>query len=307
MTISGRGCRKENKGLVFQRPLAGSCPVCDTTGAINPASDACICPPLGEPENLTIVAPAVFDECGINLCKVIELPECILQQDNLDSIELKVIDIDFNIHPGGSSVQTLTRRPNCVRVHLTDIVVKFAARLLDRNCRVLDEICFEEKYLPSNENDPSFDELTNPVSISVELYTPYGVSYSEFGSCCKPTINFLGFIAKDGRNNALRQGVGAQALAKVVNLDLEDGLAAVGLTIYFKVIYFVQYKIPHRGLCVPPKCLPAEEAASACVEFVEGDLLEQSIQPLELCCKPKTIRSGRRQTVTDPTPANPCD
>ena len=306
MSINRRSCKKENQGLFFQRPLTGSCPVCDTD-AIDPASDACICPPLGEPNNLTIVAPVVFDECGINLCQVIELPESILAQENVDTIELKVIDIDFNICDGSSSVQTLTRRPNCVRVFLTDITISLVARLLDINCRVLDEVCFEVDFLPSDDQDPGFDPQTNPTSISVDLYTPYGVSYCSLENCGEATINFLGFIEEDGRNNDLRQGIGAQALAKIVNLDLESGLAAVGLTIYFKVIYFVQYKIPHKGLCVPPKCLPAEEAASACIEFVEGDLLEQSIQPLELCCPPKTICSGRRKPVTDPTPANPCD
>lgn len=305
MSTSGRCRRSETQGIVFQRPLGGACPAC--TGPVNPANDACICPPLGEPENLTIVAPVVFDEAGINLCKVVELPEAIRDQRNLEAIELRVVDIDFNIHPGGSSVQTLIRRPNCVRIHLTEITVKFSARLLDANCRVIDEICFEEKYLPRHESDEEFDELTNPVSISLELYTPYGVSFSEFGPCCKPTISFLGFIDKHGSNNELRQGIVAQALAKVVNLDLEDGFAAIGLTIYFKSVYFVQYKIPHRGLCVPPKALPVEEAASACVEFVEGDLLEQSIQPLELCCEPKTIRGNRRRPVTDPTPAQPCN
>ena len=34
----------------------------------------------------------------------------------------------------------------------------------------------------------------------------------------------------------LRQGVGAQALAKVVRFDPEDGVIALGLTIYLKSI-----------------------------------------------------------------------
>ena len=43
------------------------------------------------------------------------------------------------------------------------------------------------------------------------------------------------------------------------------------------------------------------EAENACLDFVEGDLLEQSIQPLELCCKPKSIKHGFKD-VEDPTP-----
>ena len=46
----------------------------------------------------------------------------------------------------------------------------------------------------------------------------------------------------------LRQGISAQALAKVVRHDNECGLVALGLTLYLKSIYFVQYRIPHNGL-----------------------------------------------------------
>ncbi|PKM96435.1 MAG: hypothetical protein CVU84_01615 [Firmicutes bacterium HGW-Firmicutes-1] len=58
----------------------------------------------------------------------------------------------------------------------------------------------------------------------------------------------------------------------------------------------------HTGLCVPPKCIAIEEAADLCKEFVEGDLLEQSIQPLEVCARPKTIDPCDFDPVEDPTP-----
>ena len=35
------------RGRVFQRPTAGECPVCRPDEEINPAEDACVCPPLG--------------------------------------------------------------------------------------------------------------------------------------------------------------------------------------------------------------------------------------------------------------------
>ncbi len=77
---------------------------------------------------------------------------------------------------------------------------------------------------------------------------------------------------------------------------------AVGLTLYLKTIYFIQYKIKHAGLCVPPKCVPINPCEdNACLDFVEGDLLEQSIQPLELCTRPKTITPCYEE-VEDPTP-----
>lgn len=65
----------------------------------------------------------------------------------------------------------------------------------------------------------------------------------------------------------------------------------------------------HSGLCVPPKCVPiAPDVEDACKTFVEGDLLEQSIQPLELCQEPKSFESchhgcGCNEAVEDPTPS----
>ncbi|WP_058486132.1 hypothetical protein [Defluviitalea phaphyphila] len=302
------------RGKILQRPTAGECPVCNPDD-INPAEDACVCPPLGEPKLLTVAAPVVFDECGINLCRVVDDLNCVFpdvdfEDDDVAAIELKVIDIDFNFDKDdGSKVETLTRRPNCVRVTLENIDVTFAAKVLDSDCKVIDEECFTIKYLPGDADDPYFDDDTNPISVAVDVYAPYGVSY-ELKRDCTPIISFLGFVEdgcrKDSGNNSIRQGIVAQALAKVVNLDVDSQTAAIGLTIYLKAIYFVQYRIPHKGLCVPPKCIPVDvEAENACLEFVEGDLLEQSIQPLELCCKPKSFEHGCLP-VQDPTPSEDC-
>lgn len=263
---------------------------------------------LGEPKFLPIIAPVVYDECGINLCREVRIPEDIMGDfPTATAIELKVIDIDFNLDKEeGSRVETLSRRPNCVRVRLARLCVKFVAKFLDPNCRVLGERCFEAEYLPDSDA-PSFDEDTNPSSVTVELYAPYGVSYADIHGLCIPTINFLGFVECPDRNNDLRQGITAQALAKVVDIDFVSGCVAIGLTIYLKAVYFVQYKIKHAGLCVPPKCIPIEEAADACREFVEGDLLEQSIQPLEVCARPKSFGPCDSDEVEDPTPAEPVE
>ena len=204
----------------------------------------------GEPKLLTVVAPVVFDECGINLCREIKVPECLLQHHpTTEAIDLKVIDINFNLDDvDGSSVETIQKRPNCVRVTLSKIKVRFAAKLLDRQCRVLAEECFQALYLPDKDS-PHCDDDTNPPSITVDLYAPYGVSY--YGECkeCCPTINYLGFVEGPERNNELRQGVDCQALAKVIELDTEEGCMAVGLTLYLKTVYFVQYRIKHAGVC----------------------------------------------------------
>lgn len=289
----------------MQRPISGACSACNPAEEILPINDACVCPPLGEPKFLPIVAPVVFDECGINLCRQIDIDPCIIEKyPDTDAIELKVIDIDFSFcKEDGSKVEIISKRPNCIKVRLARLCVKFAAKLLDSRCKVIGEICFEEDYLPC-QGAPGYDEDTNPSSVNVELYAPYGVSYHTTCDECKPRISFLGFVESPHGNNSLKQGVVAQALAKVIDLDFQDGCIAVGLSIYLKTVYFVQYKIKHAGLCVPPKCLAIEECGDACKEFVEGDLLEQSIQPLEVCTKPKTINSKDFEPVEDPTPAD---
>lgn len=280
------------------------CPACRPE-PISPLEDACVCPPLGEPELLTIVAPAVFDECGINLCKVVSIPNCVLANyPSLAAIDVEIIDIDFKVGcPEGSEVNFIPRRHNCIRVTLSNICVRFAVKLLDPECRILDTFCFSTEYLPSSPEDPDFDEETNPTSITVDLYAPYGVSYIDCAGECLPTINFLGFVEdNECRNNSLRQGLNVQGLAKVIKADFEEGLVALGITLYLKTVYFVQYKIRHAGLCVPPKCVPIGPIIDdACLKFVEGDLLEQSIQPLELCQKPKSFKKSF--PVEDPTPS----
>jgi hypothetical protein len=288
----------------MKRPVDDVCPSCRPK--VDPIEDACVCPPLGEPELLTIVAPAVFDECGINLCKVTRIPDCVLAKyPTLAAIDLEVVDIDFGITcEDGSEVEFIPRRPNCIRVKLSNICVKFAVKLLDCHCKILKTLCFSTDYLPPDAEDPDFNDDTNPTSITVDLYAPYGVSYLD--CCCDeclPTINFLGLIEDlECRNNSLRQGVNVQALAKIIELNLDEGLAAIGLTLYLKTVYFVQYKIKHCGLCVPPKCIAIEEEVdNACLDFVKGDLLEKSIQPLEVCKRPKSFKDSSK--VVDPTPA----
>ena len=68
---------------------------------------------------------------------------------------------------------------------------------------------------------------------------------------------------------------------------------AVGITLYFKAIYFVQYKFQHEGLVVPPKFLAASNTEeSSCKIFCEGDLLEPCIQPLDVAERPKCFQNA---------------
>lgn len=326
-------CKNDTK--YFKKPNAGLCDICHPCGK-SALENTALCPPIGEPKALTMMAPVVFDECGINLCRVIAIEdlvdvcECptnrttdilfggltVCDIQKAEHIQLHVVDIDFNfICPKScrySEIKPSKNTPNLSRVTLRDIDVTFAVSLLNSNCKVYKEGMMTLRYLPG-QNCPGYDEETNPSNIAFDLYTPYGISYApENPSGCNrlvPTVNFVGFvenqhcqncICEEGNNvyreyeanNSLRQGISAQALSKVIAGD-EDCLA-IGLTLYFKSVYFVQYKVKHEGLCVPPKCLAVSgQEESSCKVFCEGDLLEQSIQPLEVCEAPKSIVDGK--------------
>ncbi|MBC8542971.1 MAG: hypothetical protein ACLR23_09545 [Clostridia bacterium] len=269
-------CCKESCGC-------NSC--CNNTMNTSCSKDPCVNAPIGQPRNLTVMAPVVFDECGINLCKVFQ--RNVFANPQISTINVKVIDIDFNTGScdHGSKVEVLRSRPNCSRISLSHIMVKLAVQLLDCCNNVLESFVITEEYLPPCAEDDSFDEDTNPCCVCLELYTPYGPAYQGRGDELVPSINFIGMEEPCScpGNNMLRQGISAQALAKVVRHDNECGLVALGLTLYLKSIYFVQYRIPHNGLAVPPKCSPLNtEEGDACRDFVEGDLLELNIQPLDV-------------------------
>lgn len=314
---------------------AGVCDICHPC-EMTKEERAGLCPPIGEPKCLTLMAPVVFDENGINLCRVIS-PEqlvdvcenptsrttdilfdglSVVDLENAEHLQLQVVDVDFNfICPKTcrySEMRPAKNTPNLTRVILRDIDVTIAVKVLNDNCRVCKEGMMTLRYLPS-ENCPGYDEDTNPSNIAFDLYTPYGVSFAPEnpGGCNKlvPTINFSGYIANqrcegcrcedDDRierhfdaNNSLQQGITAQALAKVIASDGE--CIAIGITLYFKVVYFVQYKFRHEGICVPPKISPVGSTeTSSCLEFCNGDLLEQTIRPLNTCVEPKTLCDNR--------------
>lgn len=264
-------------------------------------NDICVHAPTGEPRCLTLLAPVVFDECGINLCKVFQ--RNVFANPAIQSMEVRVLDIDWNMSgcEGSSHVERLRSRPNCSRITLSNIRVKMAVTLLDCCSNILDSFIMTETYLPSCPEDPCYDEETNPCSICLELYTPYGLSYQNQDPPM-PTINCIG-LEEDGScgpgNNSLRQGLCAQALSKAVRFDSEDGLVALGLTLYLKVVYFVQYRMAHEGLATPPKCSPVmADKTDACRDFVDGDLLALNLQPLEALS---------RSSVSDPGSSSGCN
>ncbi|MGL4344533.1 MAG: hypothetical protein ACRCTE_04985 [Cellulosilyticaceae bacterium] len=340
-------CCCNNDSKYFSTPNAGVCDICKPCSVDSQIQSTALCPPIGEPKLLTLMAPVVFDECGLNLCRVFSVDQlvdacegptsrttdilfdgitsCDLKKAN--NVQLQVVDIDFNfICPKGcrySEIRPSKNNPNLSRITLRDLDITFAVKLLDCSCRVFKEGMMTLRYLPCEEC-PGFDQSTNPSSITFDLYTPYGVSYAPENpaGCNKlvPTINFIGYVENQHcqgcdcdnqkvyktfeANNSVRQGISAQALATVIGS--EDECFAVGVTLYIKALYFVQYKFEHEGLCVPPKFSAAgSNQESSCVKFCKGDLLEQSIKPLSVCTEPKTINNaGCCGPCVDP--CNPC-
>ncbi|OON96821.1 MAG: hypothetical protein ATN31_01640 [Candidatus Epulonipiscioides saccharophilum] len=326
-------------------PQSTSLPVSDIP---SPIEEAGFCPPIGEPQMLTLMAPAVYDESGFNLCRTIKLADFVNACDgpmsrttdllfdgltvkdlqNATHLQTQVVDIDFNFVCPKSSrysdIKPAKNNPNLSRITLRDIDVTLAVKVIDNNCRVCKEGMMTLRYLPG-EKCPGYDKKTNPANVVIDLYTPYGVAFAAEnpGGCNKlvPIVNYVGFVGSDTcqncspdygvmpiangansfkylpsdamyktfePNNALTQGISAQGLAKVISGD--DEHLAIGLTLYFKVVYFVQYKFNHEGLCVPPKftTVAGSIETKSCLQFVEGDLLEQSILPLSVCVEPKS-------------------
>ena len=344
----------------FEKPNAGLCDICHPAeNKMSPIEAVAMCPPMGEPKLLTMMAPVVFDECGINLCRTVViddlqdicegearrqcdilfggLTKCDLA--NACKLQLQVVDIDFNfVDPMGnrfSEIQPAKCKPNLSRITLKDIDVTFAVSVIDSCCRVVKQGMLTLRYL-GDERDCAYDSCTNPSCIAFDLYTPYGVAFApENPSGCNklvPTINFMGYVnSEKGRcgcenslegffefpvNNGIQQGVSAQALAKVVASDCDS--LAIGLTLYIKSIYFVQYKFRHEGLTVPPKLSPVEEEENNnCLDFVCGDLLEASIRPLEVgeeaksinnnCCEKNRVNSNNNSCCNKcGSSCNPC-
>ena len=78
------------------------------------------------------------------------------------------------------------------------------------------------------------------------------------------------------------QGLTAIAYPKVLDLNVPGSQITVGLTVIISSVYFSQYLVPQKGKIPVPKGSLIPEDDSLCLTFVNGDLLELDIRPLEL-------------------------
>jgi len=164
-------------------------------------------------------------------------------------------------------------------VTLAGITVQFAVELYDAAGRLVATIFPTAVYLPASTAAPTYDEDTNPVSVELEIFAPYGFSYDTTADTPTPVINFIGF-SQD--SNFIRQGLNLYGLAKLLDFDIEDSTATVGLTLVLQSLYFAGYRVKSAGKIDVPKGSILAADNTDCMRFVAGDLLNLAIKPLDL-------------------------
>jgi hypothetical protein len=243
--------------------------------------DVCANPICGDPEKLSLMAPLIYDEIGINLCATFDLGVDIAETyPTVTTASIKAIDATYACGPEGVQIESLAGRTNCYRITLSDITVQFAMDLYDNAGRLVDTIFPTAVYLPPSITAPTYDEDTNPTSVELEIFAPYGLSYDTTVTPPTPVINYLGFTQS---TNFVRQGMNLYGIAKLLDFDTVDSTATVGLTLVLQSLYFAGYCVKSAGKIDVPKgsILPADN--SECMRFVAGDLLNLAIKPLDLC------------------------
>lgn len=303
-----KGCKCGRSNAVTVIAANGSCDGVPPTP--EPCFDVCTTPICGTPQYLTLLAPVVYDEIGINLCRQITLAaDFATTYPSAESATAEAVSVTFSTAPGETpAITPISGRPNCYSVTLRNLTVNFAVKLYDCAKRLLTVLPVSAAYLPAS-GTPDYayyDEDTNPSSVELELYAPYGVSYSA-ADAATPVINYVGF-ATGAFSPA--QGLNMIIIPKVLSFDPTTGEASMGLTIYLKSIYYSQYLIPHNGRAVVPKGSLIPQEDSVCMEFVSGSLLDREIKPLELSAPhhEETLKNeceGSRSCCCPPQPAPP--
>lgn len=243
--------------------------------------DVCANPICGDPAYLGIMAPLIYDEIGINLCTTFPLGADIpTAYPAARKATIRVINAIYAYSAPNIRIDNLAGRTNCYEVTLSNITIQFAIDLYDSCCRYIATLTPTAVYLPSDTATPTYDEDTNPSSATLQIFAPYGLSYST-ATPPTPIINFIGLNAD---NNYVRQGLNLFAMAKLLDLDIEASTVTVGLTLVLQSLYFVGYKVKSQGkIDIPKGCIISEEN-SQCRRFVVGKLLNLAIKPLDLGC-----------------------
>lgn len=241
--------------------------------------DVCANPIYKDPSVLGIMAPLIYDEIGINLCTTVALGVDIsTTYPTVTNAAVRVLNATYAYGTDNVSVEAITGRQNCYNITLRNVTIQFAVALYDAACRLVDTIYPTAVFLPTDTTAPTYDEDTNPTSVELELFAPYGLTYTS-DTAPTPIINFVG---NNEDNNFTRQGVNLFAMAKLLNFDIDDDEVTIGLTLVLQSLYYVGYKVASAGKIEIPKGSIMTPEDTDCMKFVEGELLNLAIKPLDL-------------------------
>ena len=276
-------CKCRNAARIVSDVVQNICQTnnCANGGMNYGCTDVCVNPVMGTPNVLGIYAPVIYDEVGINLCTTFDLGiDLVTEYPTVSWASVRIADIAFTYGEGNVEVEPITGRPNCYLITLSNLTVTFAVSLYDAACRLVTTVYPTAVYLPSDVAAPTYDDDTNPSIVELELFAPYGSAFTLDGTVLTPTINVIGF---ETTNNFVRQGINMYALPKLINLDTDDSTVTVGITLILQSLYFAGYCVETSGRINTPKGNLSTSEGSDCMEFVEGNLLELAIRPLNLC------------------------
>ncbi|MBR1740721.1 MAG: hypothetical protein IJ733_02410 [Lachnospiraceae bacterium] len=243
--------------------------------------DVCANPICGDPSVLSLMAPLIYDEIGINLCTTFDLGTDISTTwPTAAKANIQVIDVAYEYGEGGVEIDNIVGRPNCYQITLSNLTATFAMNIFDNDCRLLGTLYPTAVYLPPLVTAPTFNEDTNPTSVTLEVFAPYGLSFNvpETGDP-NFALNFIGFEAE---NNVVRQGLNLFAIPKLLGFDITDDTATVGITFILQSLYYAGYNVQSAGKIQTPKGSIVAPDDTDCLRFVAGDLLDLAIRPLNL-------------------------
>lgn len=242
--------------------------------------DVCASPITGESDMLGIMTPLIYDEIGINLCTTFDLDTDIsTTYPTATKATIQVINATYGYSTSDVQVEIMTGRQNCYLVTLSNITLQFAMNLYDSSCRWLGTIYPTALYLPSDITSDTYDADTNPSSVELEIFAPYGLSYDLTTQTPTPVINYIGFSSD---NYTIKQGINLFGMAKLLEFSTENNTATVGVTLVLQSLYYAGYKVKSCGKIDIPKGSIVTPENSDCLRFVAGDLLNLAIKPLDL-------------------------
>lgn len=261
------GCKSHYVSRLIKRMNDNSCvdvcnnPICETPGILN------------------ILAPLIYDEIGINLCATFDLGVDIpTTYPTVTNASIQIVNITYEDGEGGITVESIAGRQHCYLVTLSNLLITFAVNLYDASCRLVDTIYPTATYLPP-ETDATYDEDTNPSLIELEIFAPYGLSYDTTGATPVPIVSNISFTAA---TNTVTQGLNLYGIPKLLNFDINDSSATVGITIVLQSLYFAGYMVATEGKIDTPKGCTLNSDNTDCIQFVKGELLNLAIKPLDL-------------------------